>query len=101
MFVFMSDELVSGQATPGRQIRHWTANVHLARRLWMRAAPALMECLALAEALGDERLSVRPVYFKALMTSLVNPRSALALLERALELTRKYEDGHVEAPVPA
>jgi transcriptional regulator with XRE-family HTH domain/tetratricopeptide (TPR) repeat protein len=76
---------------------HWTANVHLARGLWMRAGTALMECLALAEELGNEKLSVRPAYFKALMTTLVNPRGALALLERALELTRKYEDRHVEA----
>jgi transcriptional regulator with XRE-family HTH domain/tetratricopeptide (TPR) repeat protein len=79
------------------QTLHWTANVHLARGLWMRAGPALMECLALAEELGNDRLSVRPVYFKALMTTLMNPRGALALLERALELARKYGDRHVEA----
>lgn len=76
---------------------HWTANVHLARGLWMRAGPSLMECLALAEELGNERLAVRPTYFKALMTTLRNPRGSLALLEQALDLTRKYEDRHVEA----
>ncbi len=62
----------------------------------MRAGPALMECLTLAEELGDERLSVRPVFFKALMTTFVNPREALALLERALDLARTYEDRHIE-----
>ncbi len=76
---------------------HWTANVHLARGLWMRAGPTLMECLALAQELGNERLAVRPTYFKALMTTLANPRGSLALLEQALELTRKYADTHVEA----
>jgi tetratricopeptide (TPR) repeat protein len=79
------------------QALDWTANVHLARGLWMRAGPTLMECLALAEELGNERLSVRPTYFKGLMTSLRNPRGALALLDRALALARKYGDGHVEA----
>lgn len=78
---------------------HWTANVHLARGLWMLAGPALTECLALAEELGNEKLSVRPVYFKALTTTFINPRSALALLERALDLSRKYEDRHVETLV--
>jgi len=79
------------------QALHWTANVHLARGLWMRAGPTLLECLALAEELDNERLSVRPVYFKALMTTLTNPRDAVALLDRTLQLTRKYNDRHVEA----
>jgi tetratricopeptide (TPR) repeat protein len=79
------------------QALHWTANVHLARGLWMRAQPALMECLVLAEALGDERLSVRPVYFQALLTTFANPRGALAQLDRAIALARTYADGHIEA----
>jgi transcriptional regulator with XRE-family HTH domain/tetratricopeptide (TPR) repeat protein len=78
------------------QALHWTANVHLARGLWMRAGPALTECLALAEELGNERLSVGPTYFKALMTSLSNPRRALDLLGRSLELARRYGDRSVE-----
>lgn len=78
------------------QALHWTANVHLARGVWMRAGPALMECLALSEELGNEKLSVRPVFFKALMTTFVNPREALALIERALDLARRYEDKHIE-----
>jgi adenylate cyclase len=79
------------------QALHSIANVHLARGLWMRAGTALTECLALAEELGDEKLSVRPAYFQALMTSLENPYRAVALLERALQLARRYGDGHVEA----
>ena len=84
---------------PQRLIRalHWTANVHLARGLWMRAGPALMECLTLADEIGDESIAVRPVYFNALMTTFVNPRDSLALLERAIDLARKYEDRHIEA----
>lgn len=75
---------------------HWRSNVHLARGLWMRAGPALMECLALADEVGDERLSVRPVYFKALTTTFLNPRESLVLLEQAIYLARKYKDRHVE-----
>jgi transcriptional regulator with XRE-family HTH domain/tetratricopeptide (TPR) repeat protein len=79
------------------QALHWTANVHLARGLWTRAQPALMECLALAEALGNERMSVRPVYFQALLTTFMNPRGALAQLDRSIELSQRYADGHIES----
>ena len=43
------------------QALHWTANVFLSRGLWTRAGPALMECLALAQELNNEQLSVRPI----------------------------------------
>src|SRR5262249_21563088 len=79
------------------QALHWTANVHLARGLWMRAQPALTECLVLAEALGDEPMSVRPIYFQALLTTFANPRGAVAQLDRAIKLAQRYADGHIEA----
>lgn len=78
------------------QALHWTANVHLARGLWTRAGPALMECLTLVEVSKNESFSVRPVYFQALMTTYVNPREALAQLERSLALAQKYEDRRIE-----
>jgi tetratricopeptide (TPR) repeat protein len=79
------------------QALHWTANVFLARGLWTQAGPALSECLTLAEASGDERLSVRPVYFKGLMTSFADPPSALTWLNRALGLAQSHHDQHIEA----
>ncbi len=78
------------------RVLHWKANINLARGLWMQAGPTLVECLALADELGDERLSVRPVYFKALTTTFLNPRESLAPLAHAIDLARKYEDRHVE-----
>jgi tetratricopeptide (TPR) repeat protein len=79
------------------QALHWTANVYLARGQWTRAGPALMECLSLAEELGSEQLSVRPIYFKGLMTSFFDPSQALPWIERALHLAQKYGDVHIEA----
>ena len=77
------------------QTLHWKANVYLARGLWTQAGPALMECLALAEETGDERLTVRPMYFKALMTTFVDPRGALSFLEQSLALARQYHDNRI------
>jgi transcriptional regulator with XRE-family HTH domain/tetratricopeptide (TPR) repeat protein len=79
------------------QALHWTANVFLARGLWTRAGPALTECLALAEELNNERLSVQPLYFKGLMTSFANPRLALQWINHALDLAHHYGDLHTEA----
>jgi len=76
---------------------YWTAEVYLAKGLWTRAGPALTESLDLAEGLGNDRLAVRPIYFRALMTTFVNPRSSLAFLNRALELARLYHDRTIEA----
>jgi transcriptional regulator with XRE-family HTH domain/tetratricopeptide (TPR) repeat protein len=76
---------------------HWKANVYLARGLWTQAGPSLMECLALAEALGNEALTVRPLYFKGLMTSFADPGAALVLLEQARVLAHRYQDLHVES----
>ena len=78
------------------QALNWKANVYLARGLWTQAGPALMECLVLAEETGDERLTVRPMYFKALMTTFADPRGALIILEQALELARGYHDRRIE-----
>ncbi|HZD09780.1 MAG TPA: hypothetical protein VE553_00410, partial [Candidatus Binatia bacterium] len=77
--------------------RHWTANVYLARGLWTSAGPALMECLGLAQTLGDERLAVRPTYFQGLMTTFVDPRTALGVLDEALRLAGRHGDTQIAA----
>ena len=79
------------------QVLHTTANVYLARGLWTQAAPALSECLALAKDLGNEQLSTRPVFFKALMTTFASPPDSLIWIDRALKLARKYKDLRIEA----
>ena len=79
------------------QALHTKANVFLARGLWTRAGPALSECLSLSDELQDERLTVRPVFFKALMTSFADPPGALEWIDRALDLSRNYADLHIEA----
>ena len=79
------------------QALHWTANVLLARGLWTQAGPALMESLSLAEELGNEQLSVRPIYFKALMTTFANPVESLKWISLAEDLSRKHNDMQIEA----
>ena len=79
------------------QVLEWTANVLLARGRWSQAGPSLLEALALAEAAGDEELSVRPLYFKALMTSFGDPPQSLAGMALAKELSRKYANQQIEA----
>lgn len=76
---------------------HWIASVLLAEGRWSQAGMALTESLSLAEALGNEELSVRPTYFKALMTSFANPAAALQWIGLAEELARKHGDRQTEA----
>ena len=75
---------------------YWTANVYLARGLWTRAGSALMESLALAEALHNDQLAVRPTYYKALLMTFADPRKALSALDRALDLARRFDDKTIE-----
>jgi tetratricopeptide (TPR) repeat protein len=79
------------------QALHWIANVYLARGRWTQAGSALTESLSLAEELGNEELSVRPIYFKALMTSFANPAEALKWIGLAKELSHKHDDLQIEA----
>jgi len=79
------------------QALHWTANVLLAEGRWTQAGPALTESLSLAEELGNEQLSVRPIYFKALMTTFANPTEALKWIALAEELSSKHNDLQFEA----
>jgi tetratricopeptide (TPR) repeat protein len=51
----------------------------------------------LAEALGNERLSVRPLLFKGMMANLSNPSVAVTVLAQAAALAQRYEDHHVAA----
>ena len=79
------------------QVLHRIANVFLAQGLWTQAGSALTESLFLAEKLGNEQLSVRPIYFKALITSFANPTEALKWIKLAEDLSRKHNDLHMEA----
>jgi tetratricopeptide (TPR) repeat protein len=79
------------------QVLHSTANVYLARGLWTRAGPALTESLELSQRLGNEQLSVQPVFFKALMTTFIDPGMSLDWIDRALNLSRKYDDMKIKA----
>jgi tetratricopeptide (TPR) repeat protein len=79
------------------QVLHWTANVLLAQGRWTQAGPALTESLLLAEESGNEELSVRPTYFKALMTTFADPAEALKWIALAEDLSTKYNDLHIEA----
>ena len=79
------------------QALYWTGNVHRASGYNLRATPPLVECFHLAEELGDEKLAMIPTYYMALVMMDADPRGALALFDRAIELARKYADKDVEA----
>ena len=72
------------------QALHWKANVLLAQGRWTQAGPSLMESLSLAEALGNEEFSIRPAYFRALMTTFADPSQALEWIHKAEDLAHKY-----------
>lgn len=69
----------------------------LAEGRWSQAGSALTESLSLAEELGNEELSVRPMYFQGLITSFANPAEALKWLGLAEELSSKHNDLPTEA----
>ena len=79
------------------QALHWIASVLLAEGRWSQAGSALTESLSLAEKLGNEELTVRPLYFRALMISFADPGESLKWIGMAEELSRKHNDLRTEA----
>ena len=63
----------------------------------MRAVAPLAECFTLAQELGEERLAVVPTYFMGMATLDPDPRAAVSLYERAIELAQRYQDFDIEA----
>lgn len=58
----------------------------------MRAIAPLAECFTLVQELGDERLAIVPTYFMGMATLDPDPRAAIGLYERAIELAQRYQD---------
>ncbi|HZQ10687.1 MAG TPA: tetratricopeptide repeat protein [Anaerolineae bacterium] len=73
------------------------ANVNLAQGYPSRALPALRQIYDLAQELGDERLLVAPAFNLGIYAMDNEPQAALAYLDRALELSRRYNDRDIEA----
>lgn len=71
--------------------------VHASQGHNLLAETALAECFTLADELGDERLTVIPTYFMGMATLSGNPRGAVPLFERAIELAQRYENLDIEA----
>ncbi len=71
--------------------------VHIAQGHGLSAYEPLSECFLLANELGDERLTITPTYFMGLATLDPNPRQAIVLFDRALELAQRYQDVDIEA----
>lgn len=71
--------------------------VRVAQGHGLRAYEPLSECFLLANELGDERLTITPTYFMGLATLDANPRDAIPLFERAIELAQRYQDADTEA----
>ncbi len=73
------------------------ANINLAQGFPSRALPALRQVYDLAQELGDERLLVTPSFNLGIYAMDNDPQAALAYLDRALELARRYNDHDIEA----
>ena len=76
---------------------HWTANTHMATGHISLGIPMLLETLALAEEVGDEKLTVLPNFAKAFMMVDADPRGAIAQMDYAIQLAHKHGDKDTEA----
>lgn len=63
----------------------------------LRAEPIFAECFTLAGELDNEQLTVLPTYFMGTMVMDADPRGALELFERAIQLAQKYQNADVNA----
>lgn len=71
--------------------------VYTAQGHGLRAYEPLTECFLLANELGDERMTIMPTYFMGMATLDSNPRDAISLFERTIELAQRYQDTDMEA----
>jgi tetratricopeptide (TPR) repeat protein len=76
---------------------YWNASTHIARGRPTRGLPILIEGFALAEELGDERLSILPSFAQAFMQMDTDPRAAIAKFDHSIELAHEYKDRDTEA----
>ena len=75
----------------------WIGNAHLLAGFPSRAVPVLRESSQLASALGDERLSLLPLFMVSITQMDRDPRAALTQMDQVLELARKYQVPDIEA----
>jgi tetratricopeptide (TPR) repeat protein len=71
--------------------------VHVASGHPSHAAPALVECFALATEMGDDQLAVLPTFSMGMVTFDSEPRRAIIYFDKAAELARQYRDVDTEA----
>lgn len=74
------------------QILYRIGSVYTLQGHNMRAIAPLAECFTLVQELGDERLAIVPTYFMGMATLDPDPRAAIGLYERAIELGQRYQD---------
>lgn len=79
------------------QVLYRMGSVQMASGHNLRAEPIFAECFTLADELDDEQMTVLPTYFMGTLSMDRDPRRALTLFERALELARKYQNADVLA----
>lgn len=79
------------------QVLYRIGGVHTSQGHNLRAGAPLTECFTLADELGDERLTIAPTYFMGMVTLDSNPRAAIPLFDKAIDLARRYENPDMEA----
>lgn len=67
-------------------------SVYIANGYAFRSTMPFVEVFTLAKEVDDERFAIIPTFSMGLVTIDTNPREALGLLRRALELAEKYND---------
>jgi class 3 adenylate cyclase/tetratricopeptide (TPR) repeat protein len=75
----------------------WIANVYFMTGLRSHGMPALLEGYQLSQELGDERLSVLPMFITTAMLVDNDPRTALQPLGEVIELAHRHGLKEVEA----
>lgn len=79
------------------QILHRQGSAHMASGHNLIAAPFFAECFTLADELSAQELTVLPTYFMGTVKMDADPRTALELLEEAVELAQRYPNADVLA----
>ncbi len=79
------------------QLLYRIGSIHNLQGHNLRALLPLTECFTLIQELGDERYAVMPTYFMGMATLDPDPRAAVGLYDRAIELAECFQDDDMQA----
>ncbi len=78
-------------------VLHAIGSVHVASGHSSQAGPPLEECFVLATEIGEEAIAMLPTFAMGMATLDSDPRRAVTLFDRAVQLARAHHDVDIEA----